>query len=150
MNLSRKMLSAAAITMSLVLTGTVHAQTAPLQADETLEVPGADGQGTGGAALLDGGGARMRIRIVNRDDSRTALVRLRFRYDIPPDTIALDEIIDRIIVETSSDDGAIGRIDLDPHEVNLNPNGPRLRYELTLYRPEGEYDLRVRVFGNYE
>ena len=125
--------------------------TAPHQATVTLDVPAAGGASAAASSKLEGGNARVRIRVINRQDDRTATVRLRFRYAIPPETIALDEIIDRISVETSDGEGnRIGRTEIDPHEVNLNPNGPRLAYDLTLYRPEGAYEVELQVFGNYE
>jgi hypothetical protein len=124
----------------------------PLQADAFVDMPDDnEGQATIKGVGLDGGGARFTVRASNRADGRTVQVALHFRYPIPPDTIALDEIIDRIVVETSPDGiEAFGRVELDPNDVNLNPNSSKLLYRLTLYRPESAYRIRVRVFGNYE
>ncbi|HYB99648.1 MAG TPA: hypothetical protein VEC57_11020 [Candidatus Limnocylindrales bacterium] len=128
-----------------------HDSPAPVQADVTLQMPGENGEARSTGVKLDGGNARVRMRVINQDDGRTAAVHLRFRYRIPPDTIALDEIVSQIEVETTDlEDNAIGRVDMDTNEVNLNPNGPRLAYGLTLYRPEGGYQVQLRVRGNYE
>jgi hypothetical protein len=101
--------------------------------------------------LLDGGSARVRVLVTNRDDLRTATVALRFTYPIPPDTIALDEIIDRIVVVVRTPAGErFSRAAIDPNDVNLNPDASMLAYKLTLYRPEGAYRIGIRVYGNYE
>jgi hypothetical protein len=124
----------------------------PLQAEGFVDMPDDnEGQAAIKGLRLDGGGARFTLRASNRPDGRTVQVALNFRYPIPPDTIALDEIIDRIVVETSSDGFEdFGRVELDPNDVHLNPNSSKLNYRLTLYRPESAYKIRVRVFGNYE
>jgi hypothetical protein len=124
---------------------------APLQADITVGMPRNDQSRGDFSAELDGGDALMIGRIRNREDGRTALVQLRFVYRIPPDTIALDEILDEIHLELHDRDGnRIAEAEIDPHETNLNPNGPTLSYRVTMYRPVSAYKLRVRVFGNYE
>jgi hypothetical protein len=124
----------------------------PLQADFFIDMPDDnEGQAAVKGTRLEGGGARFTVRASNRSDGRTVYVALNFRYPIPPDTIALDEILDRIVVETSPDGiETFGRVELDPNDVNLNPNASKLNYRLTLYRPESAYKIRVRVFGNYE
>jgi hypothetical protein len=123
----------------------------PRQAFVTLEMPAADGEMRQQTATLDGGTAEVRITSKNANDGRTVDVRLDFSYTIPPDMIAFDEIIDRITIRTSHPDGArIGATRIVPGEINLNPNGPELHYRVTMYRGDGQFRLRVRVFGNYE
>jgi hypothetical protein len=82
-----------------------------------------------------------------REDPRTAVVHLRFTYRVAPGTIALDEIINRIVVETLTLTGeAVGRIAVDPNDVNLKPERVLASYRLTIYRPEGDYrPARARV-----
>ena len=75
------------------------------------------------------------------------------RYVIPRDTIALDEVIERIEIATATAEGApFLDTTLETKLIPLNPNRTPLRYRVTLYRPEeGEtYRLRVRLFGSYE
>ena len=138
--------------MSAVLMATTAlAGSPPLQADLTLAMPAENGSIETARSGLDGGDANVAVRAVNLDNGDTVRVRLRFSYRIDPDTIAFDEILDRIVVETIGDGGAaIGMAEIDPHEVNLNPNRVALVYQLTLYRPSEAYTLRVRIFGNYE
>jgi hypothetical protein len=127
------------------------AQLAPLQASVATQVAGDAGASRELFATLDGGMARVHARITNRDDLRTATAVVRFTYTVPPDTIALDEIVDRIAVAVRTAAGErFSRASLDPHEINLNPNSSSLAYRLTLYRPAGAYRVRIRVFGNYE
>jgi hypothetical protein len=123
----------------------------PLQANVAVDVPAGGGESAQVAGALDGGGATFTANVTNREDLRTAVVSLRFVYRIPPDTIALDEIVNRIVVETRDQNGErFGRTVIDPNDINLNPNGPTLVYRATMYRPEEAYRLRIRVFGNYE
>jgi hypothetical protein len=85
-------------------------------------VPGENGATRELSSVLAGGGARVRALVTNRDDLRTATVALRFTYHVPPDTIALDEIVDRIVVEFRTPAGErFSRATIDPNEVNLNP-----------------------------
>ena len=80
-------------------------------------------------------------------------VDLLLRYRIPRDTIALDEVVERIEVSTETFAGdPFLAATLDTALIPLNPNRTPLRYRVTLYHPEeGEsYRLRMRLFGNYE
>ncbi len=88
----------------------------------------------------------------HRGDGDTVRVDLRFDYRIPPETIALDEFIDRIELTTEDRSGVAGSVTIDTNLVNLNPNRAALLYRATLYRPgtAGAYVARVRVYGNYE
>ena len=123
----------------------------PLQAAVSLEMPAGNGASQSETAVLDGGGAEVEVTATNVGDGRTVDVRLHFSYDVPPDTIALDEIIARIRFATIDADGAaIGTARLRTGTITLNPDGPVLDYRLTLYRPDSPYRARVRIFGNYE
>jgi hypothetical protein len=132
-------------------TAPARAAGAPLQADVTIGMPRSNQSKGDFSAELDGGAALMIGHVRNREDGRTAFVQLRFAYRVPPDMIALDEILDQIHLEVHDRDGIrIAEAEIDPHETNLNPNGPALSYRVTMYRPASAYKLRVRVFGNYE
>ena len=140
-----------AIVAVLACASTAGALRAPLQASFATDVPGENGATRELSSVLAGGDARVRALVTNRDDLRTATVAVRFTYRVPPDTIALDEIVDRIVVEFRTPAGErFSHATIDPNEVNLNPNASSLAYKLTLYRPEGAYRARIRVFGNYE
>jgi hypothetical protein len=140
------------IVPAIVLTAAaVDAAGPPRQALVEMSMPAEPRESRRFSTSLEGGDARVTV-IARNNAGRTAGVTLHFRYTIPPDTIALDEIIDRIVVEAVDDEGVVvGRVAIDPNEVNLNPNGPRLKYHVTVYRPEQTpYRVRARVFGNYE
>ncbi|HXC49548.1 MAG TPA: hypothetical protein VN634_01570 [Candidatus Limnocylindrales bacterium] len=123
----------------------------PLQASLSIAMPAENGEMRYDVEPLEGGGAEAFAVAINGDDGRTVEVRFRFSYSIPPDTIALDEIVDHVTVATIDDAGnVIGSARLRTGEINVNPNGPWIRYRVTLYRPESAYRVRVRVFGNYE
>jgi hypothetical protein len=80
-------------------------------------------------------------------------VDLAFRYRVPRDTIALDEVIERIEILTETTGGDVFLASaIDTQLIPLNPNRAPLLYRVTLYHPEEveAYVLRVRVFGNYE
>jgi hypothetical protein len=107
--------------------------------------------------------ARFEARIEPGDATLAVLARnlrggavqvdLAFRYRVPRDTIALDEVIERIevIAETTQGEEFIAAA-IDSELIPLNPNRAPLLYRVTLYRPEEDesYVLRVRVIGNYE
>lgn len=123
----------------------------PRQALLSMRMSAEDGELRYLTQTLDGGGAEVIAFAINRDDGRTVEIRLRFSYSIPPDTIALDEIIHRITFVTVGEYGSvIGRARLRTGDINLNPNGPSLAYRVTLYRPQSQYRVKMRVFGNYE
>jgi len=139
--------------LSLLLTSSATALAAgpPLQARLSIPMPAEDGVMRYQVEPLEGGGAEAFAVAINGDNGRTVEVRLKFTYSIPPDTIALDEIIDRVTLVTVDASGSvIGSARLSTGDINLNPNGPQLTYRATLYRPESDYRVRVRVYGNYE
>jgi hypothetical protein len=81
------------------------------------------------------------------------VIDLRFRYRLPPDTIALDELIEHIDVATESATGEpFFASAIDAQLIPLNPNRVSLLYRVTLYRPTAapSYQVHVKVFGNYE
>jgi hypothetical protein len=80
-------------------------------------------------------------------------VDLAFRYRVARDTVALDEVIERIEIATETTEGEVFLASaIDTQLIPLNPNRVPLLYRVTLYHPEEveEYVIRVRVFGNYE
>jgi hypothetical protein len=137
-----------AFVLAVALPAVSLAQDAPLQAELAVTIDDEPHAST--VKVLDGGTARVRIRVSSANET-TARVIVRFGYSIPPDTIAFDEIIDLIRIETETlDEETSGRVEIDPNEINLNPNGRALRYQVMLNRPAGTYRTRVLVFGNYE
>jgi len=132
------------------------AQTAPLQVDVRVRV---NPDRTIGAIfrrpVQEGQPARLRGVILNQPGGETARVDLRFSYRIPPGTIALDEIINRIVISVEDSTGTeFSHVSIEPNDIHLNPNRVPLDYSATLYIPEDAredgYFVRVRVFGNYE
>ena len=141
----------AALSVLLMGAEVAFAAGPPRQATVSIEMPAADGESGSKTVALDGGTAEVEVTAVNADDGRTVEVRLRFSYDVPPDTIALDEIVHHISFATiGEEEFRIGTARLRTGDINLNPDGPELVYRVTLYRPETAYRVRVRVFGNYE
>jgi hypothetical protein len=94
------------------------------------------------------------LRTVARNRGReTVQIDLTFDYKVPKGTIALDELIEEIQVETAIPDSEIfQQAIIDAQLVTLNPNRARLMYRVTLFHPTDRptYELRLRVFGNYE
>jgi hypothetical protein len=150
----KKTTTALAIALILISTAAALAQDAPLQANLRVKASGTRPVAASFRGTLQGGTAFVRGRVLNQPGGDTALVTLRFDYRIG-DGIALDEIIDRIVVtieDAAGEELAISTI--DPNTINLNPNRVPLLYSTTLYTPEDAvrtgYFVRVRVFGNYE
>jgi hypothetical protein len=72
---------------------------------------------------------------------------------VPRGTIALDELVERIEVETATAAGDLfQQVAIDAQLITLNPNRARLQYRVTLFHPtEGaSYLVRLRLYGNYE
>jgi hypothetical protein len=93
------------------------------------------------------------VEITARNIPDAVVVDLFFRYVVPPDTIALDELVERIEVATETPDGKpFFAAAIDAQLIPLNPNRIPLFYRVTLQRPtEGiGYRVRAKVFGNYE
>jgi hypothetical protein len=130
------------------------AQDAPLQSDIYVRISRpVDGRNF--KAELEGGTATVRGRVFNMDADGTVYVTLRFDYRSGAD-IALDEIIDRIVVtvENQQRTEVFGISTIDPNDINLNPNRAPLTFATTLYRSpvaiSRDYWVRIRVYGNYE
>ena len=142
--------------LTLALATGAQAQDAPLQVDARVRVnPNRPVGAIFRRPIEEGQPARLRGVVMNQAGGETALIDLRFSYRIPPGTIALDEIIDRIVISVEdSAGGEFSTVSIDPNDINLNPNRVPLDYSATLYIPDGArqngYFVRVRVFGNYE
>jgi hypothetical protein len=105
-------------------------------------------------ALIEQGPATVEVTARNMS-ADAVVVDLAFRYRVPPDTIALDELIDRIEIATETATGEpFFAAAIDAQLIPLNPNRVPLFYRVTLYRPtpaEGEfYRVHAKLFGNYE
>jgi hypothetical protein len=103
-------------------------------------------------SLVEQGPANVTITARNHPQDAVT-IDLAFRYRIPPDTIALDELIDRIEIATETLAGERHFASaIDAQLIPLNPNRVPLFYRATLYRPTDEraYRVHVRVLGNYE
>jgi hypothetical protein len=130
------------------------AQDAPLQVDVQVRAK-PTGFGASFHRELDGGGATVFGRVQNLPGNQTALVTLQFDYKTRAD-IALDEIIDRIVISIEDLGGNVfSTATIDPNTVPLNPNRVPLYYSATLYTPDAGpkgsgYVVHVQVFGNYE
>ena len=80
-------------------------------------------------------------------------VDLTLDYKIPKGTIALDELVEQIQIETATPGGELfQQAVIDTQLVTLNPNRAKLLYRVTLFYPTDAptYLLRLRLFGNYE
>jgi hypothetical protein len=123
-----------------------------LQLERTLELSSDRGAAGRFVARLEPGDATVAVFARNLRGGAVQ-IDLAFRYRVPRDTIALDEVIERIelATETTGGDEFIAAA-IDSQLIPLNPNRAPLLYRVTLYRPEEEetYVLRVRVIGNYE
>ena len=146
----RTLLASLTVIAAFAAAVSAHAFDLPLQLDvtTTLATAGAKRRLT---ATLAPGDAVVKIVARGARGGDTTRVDVVFRYRIPRDQIALDEIIDGIEITTEDPMGGVfGTVTIDTHEVNLNPNRVPLAYAATLYHPEPPYVVRIRVFGNYE
>jgi hypothetical protein len=127
---------------------------APLQVDVRVRAKG-NGMGAFFQRQIATGTAMVSGRVKNLPGNETALVTLRFDYHTNAD-IALDEIIDRIVISIEDLSGnQFSTVTIDPDTIHLNPNRVPLYYSTTLYTPDrprirGGYFVHVQVFGNYE
>jgi hypothetical protein len=123
-----------------------------LQLERTLELPAGRRARAALSAPIEPGAATLDV-VARNLRGGAVQVDLAFRYRVPRDTIALDEVIERIEVAAETAQGdTFQSAAIDTQLIPLNPNRAPLLYRVTLYRPEEEdtYVLRVRVFGNYE
>jgi hypothetical protein len=125
----------------------------PLQVDVEVRMP-RNLESRNFKRVLEGGTATIRGRVDNIDENGTVVVTMRFDYRSGAD-IALDEIIDRIIVTIESQQGEEFAVStIDPNDIHLNPNRAPLFFSTTLYRSpvsvSRDFRVRIRVYGNYE
>lgn len=136
----------------LALLAAAPAAAQELQLERTLELPSERGAAARFVARIEPGDATVAVFARNLRGGAVQ-VDLAFRYRVPRDTIALDEVIERIELTTETTGGEVFLpAVLETQEIPLNPNRVPLFYRATLYRPEEAetYVLRVRVIGNYE
>jgi hypothetical protein len=142
---------------ALAASALLFAAAAPAQGQLT-QVDTAFGMSTAADArkqvveVIEQGPATVEITARNMPQD-AVVVDLAFRYRVPPDTIGLDELIDRIEVTTETDAGEpFFASAVDAQLIHLNPNRVPLFYRVTLYRPTDteHYRVRVKVLGNYE
>jgi hypothetical protein len=133
----------------------LHAQGgAPLQVDVRVRAKG-NGMGAFFQRQIENGTATVSGRVQNLPGNETALVTLRFDYHTDAD-IALDEIIDRIVISIEDLSGnQFSTVTMDPDTIHLNPNRVPLYYSVTLHTPDrprirSGYFVHVQVYGNYE
>jgi hypothetical protein len=103
--------------------------------------------------IEEGGLATLLTVARNQRDGETVRVDLVLDYRVPRDGIALDELVERIEVETATAEGErFQQVAIDAQMITLNPNRARLLYRVTLFHPTegGSYLLRLRLYGNYE
>ena len=138
------------LALALLVAGPTAAQ--ELQLERTLELSSERGAAGRFVARLEPGDATVAVFARNLRGGAVQ-VDLAFRYRVPRDTIALDEVIERIELATETTGGeTFLAAAIDSQLIPLNPNRAPLLYRVTLDRPEDAetYVLRVRVIGNYE
>jgi hypothetical protein len=144
--------TARTVSLVVLVIGSIPAAAQPLQVDASLRLRTATAEARRVVVPIEPGAATLAITAHNRRGD-AVLVDLVFRYRIPPDSIAFDEVIDRIELSAETPQGDVfSRATIDADEVPLNPNRVPLAYRITLYHPTESptYRVRVRVFGNYE
>jgi hypothetical protein len=143
----------AAVACLVALATAAPAVAQNLQVDLSIPVEAGKRAKVRFGALVESGPATLRGVARNLKGGEAVQVDLLFDYRIPRDTIGLDELIERIEVETRFPDGSVfNAAVIDTQLVPLNPNRVPLAYRVTLYVPPDtpSYVLGVRVFGNYE
>jgi hypothetical protein len=151
--MARASLLAAALV--LFLAGPAHAggATHPLQVELSLPIATAPSGKARSVDPIDQGDATIRTVARNQRGGETVQVDLTLDYRVPKGTIALDELVERIEIETATPGGELfQQAVIDAQLVTLNPNRAKLAYRVTLFFPTEEptYLLRLRLFGNYE
>jgi hypothetical protein len=143
---------AIAAAMLAIALGPAAASAQIAQVDASLGMPVAGEARNRVEEVIEQGPATVVITALNMP-ADAVVVDLAFRYRVPPDTIALDELLDRLEIATETADGEpFFDAVIDAKLIPLNPNRVPLFYRVTLQRPaEGEhYRVHVKVFGNYE
>ena len=123
------------------------------QVDATLPMVNVPGFANRAVAPVGEGGPALVTISARSTPGEAVVVDLVFTYPVPPDQIALDELLAQIEVATETPAGEpFFASTIDPQLIPLNPNRAALRYRVTLYRPTdmATYRVRVRVMGNYE
>ena len=135
----------AAIVVWLALGFAAPAAGQGLQVDLDLSVPTRRGGSVRFEAPIGEAGPATLSGVARNRKGGAVQVDLVVRYDIPRDTIALDEVIERIEVATETAEGApFLDATLETKLIPLNPNRTPLRYRVTLYRPEEGETYRLR------
>jgi hypothetical protein len=127
--------------------------THPLQLELSLPISTAPSGKARSLDPIEQGDATIRTVARNQPGAETVRVDLTLDYKVPKGTIALDEHVEQIQVETATPGGELfQQAVIDAQLVTLNPNRAKLLYRVTLFYPtEGQsYLLRLRLFGNYE
>jgi hypothetical protein len=127
--------------------------THPLQLELSLPIATAPSGKARSLDAIEQGDATIRTVARNQRGGETVQVDLTLDYKVPKGTIALDELVEQIQVETATPGGELfQQAVIDAQLVTLNPNRAKLLYRVTLFYPtEGpSYLLRLRLYGNYE
>jgi acyl dehydratase len=151
---ARAILLAASLALLLAHAARAGEPIHPLQVELALPVSTApSGKARSLVPIEHEGIATLRTVVRNQRDGETTRVDLKLDYRVPPGTIALDELVERIEVETATAEGDLfQQVAIDAQLITLNPNRARLQYRVTLFHPtEGaSYLVRLRLYGNYE
>jgi hypothetical protein len=143
-----------ALPISLAMMGSATAGE-PLQADVPVQMPRDPGAANTVSAWVEiEGAATVTVTARNQMGGQVVEIDMVFDYRTPPGVLALDELIDRIEIDTE-DLGAGEPYNfgvIDSNLIPLNPNRASLSYRVSLYYPQAPkgYIARVKVFGNYE
>ena len=148
----RCVFAAATLAAFALLGSAAPAASQELQVETTASLPTDTRAATRFSAVIEPGDATV-SGVARNARGGSVVIDLAFRYRLPRDTIAFDEVIERIEISTETPQGDVFQsVAIDAQLIPLNPNRAPLLYRATLYHPEdGEsYVIRVRVIGNYE
>jgi hypothetical protein len=151
--MARATLLAAVFTLAFALPARAGDPTHPLQVELSLPIATAPSGKARSIDAIEQGDAKLRTVARNQRGGETVQVDLTLDYKVPKGTIALDELVEQIQIETATAGGELfQQAVIDAQLVTLNPNRARLLYRVTLFYPtEGQsYLLRLRLYGNYE
>ena len=133
--------------------GGAEEPTHPLQVELSLPISTAPSGKVRSLEPIEQGDARIRTVARNQRGGETVQVDITLDYKVPKGTIALDELVEQIQVETATPGGELfQQAVIDAQLVPLNPNRAQLLYRVTLFYPTDapSYLLRLRLYGNYE
>ncbi|HVH04563.1 MAG TPA: hypothetical protein VNE71_01025 [Myxococcota bacterium] len=151
--MARASLLAAVVAVLLAVPAHAGDPKAPLQLELSLPIATAPSGKARSVDAIEPGDATIRTVARNQRGGETVQVDLTLDYKVPKGTIALDELVERIEVETAAPGGELfQQAVIDAQLVTLNPNRAKLLYRVTLFYPTDAptYLLRLRLFGNYE